>query len=616
MKNIAKLLSLVLINVLTFGITSCTEEFEYTKATVPANQVYFGKDQATTIDIDKNAGSFDINVYRVDSVGELTVPVTFTASEGNIYNVPSSVTFANGKKVAPLHITFDSEKVEYGEYTGGTITLSGEGFDSTYGISSLAFTAGATEWVPFDENNSVGLYREDMVTTFFGVENVMYNVYMEKSKVRPGMYRMKNVYGAAYPYNEDGDYDTSKDYYWVINATDPDYVYFETYESEMTWSYGQFIFGSLVSYNLDGGVPLETIKANKPEWFGTLRNGVITMPQKSMFSIMTEYNPDAPYYGNVNGMLAVALPGAKIADYTIGCSYAGRYTDPDENDFALVDITMGEDVASVKYTMVPEGVDLNATLNGMIDGSVEAQSVTEPGQVQIPYTETGKYGVLLVGFDNEGVAQSAYAIIVKLRSSKDALETWTDVAAGQMTLGAKDLSYNFFGESIGCITGDEPISYEAIMSQSSIDPTRFRLAPYIFDDTPLYFNVLANGQIIMDQEESGFWSSETDKVYVSDCYSYILNVEKDEDFANMVVEYNLHSYYSAERDLYVFQEFFWNKEGIFGVQRDLFEVSARAAKAVSTAMAKAKQAAKEKKLEKRVASRPHFLIKNNAKLFN
>ena len=315
-------------------------------------------------------------------------------------------------------------------------------------------------------------------------------------------------------------------------------------------------------------------------------------------------------------MLAVALPGAKIADYTIGCTYAGRYTDPDENDYALVDITMAEDVASVKYTMVLEGVDLNATLNGMIDGTVDAPSITEPGQVKIPYTETGKYGVLLVGFDEEGVAQSAYAIIVKLRSSKDALETWTDVAAGQLTLGAKDLSYNFFGEYIGCITGSEPFSFEAIMSQSSTDPTRFRLEPYIFDDTPLYFNVLENGQIIMDQEESGFWSSETDKVYVSDCYSYILNVEKDPDFANKIIEYNLHSYYSAEKDLYVFQEFFWNKEGIFGAQRDLFEVSARAAKAVSRAMAKARQAAKEKKFEKRVSCRPHFLLKNNTELFN
>ena len=84
MKKITKLFSLVLISLVAFGISSCTDKYEYEQATVPSSQVYFNKDQATTITVDKKSSSFDVNIYRVDTNGELTVPLTFTPGEGNI----------------------------------------------------------------------------------------------------------------------------------------------------------------------------------------------------------------------------------------------------------------------------------------------------------------------------------------------------------------------------------------------------------------------------------------------------------------------------------------------------------------------------------------------------
>ena len=99
--------------------------------------MYFNKDQATTITVDKKSSSFDVNIYRVDTNGELTVPLTFTPGEGNIYTVPASATFADGKNVATITISYDPEKLVYGEYTGGTITVGGEGIDTTYGVSAF-----------------------------------------------------------------------------------------------------------------------------------------------------------------------------------------------------------------------------------------------------------------------------------------------------------------------------------------------------------------------------------------------------------------------------------------------------------------------------------------------
>lgn len=212
MRKLIRLSYLALVGILAAALSACSSDFDYTGAAVPANQVYFSNTEPSTIQIDKNAGSFNITLHRVDSVGELNVPLTFTPGEGNIYTVPTSVTFADGKKTADIKVTFDPAAAKYGSYTGGTIAISGSDIDNTYGLSSYTFTAGATEWTDFDENKSFGSYREDLMTTFFKVDNVVYNVKMQKSIVNKGMYRMVNTYGKAYPYNEDGDYDASKNY--------------------------------------------------------------------------------------------------------------------------------------------------------------------------------------------------------------------------------------------------------------------------------------------------------------------------------------------------------------------------------------------------------------------
>ncbi len=48
-----------------------------------------------------------------------------------------------------------------------------------------------------------------------------YMVEVEESMTQPGLYRLVNPYGAAFPYNEPGDYDADNNYYLTINAVDP-----------------------------------------------------------------------------------------------------------------------------------------------------------------------------------------------------------------------------------------------------------------------------------------------------------------------------------------------------------------------------------------------------------
>lgn len=593
MRKLIRLSYLALVGILVAALSACSSDFDYTGAAVPANQVYFSNTEPSTIEIDKNAGSFNITLHRVDSVGELNVPLTFTPGEGNIYTVPASVTFADGKKTADIKVTFDPAAAKYGSYTGGTIAISGSGIDNTYGLSSYTFTAGATEWADFAENKSVGSYREDMIAQGFGLKNVVYNVKMQKSIVNKGMYRMVNVYGKAYPYNEDGDYDTSKDYYWVINATDPDHVYFETYNSEMNWSdYGQFTFTSLVAYFLSKGKTLDEVKQAHPEYFGTLKDGIITMPAKSMMFSMSKYNNGAWLTGNGNGMLAVALPGYTIADYNVAAAYKGRFTDASSQDYARFTLTLGSDVASVKCALASSSDDLDKVATGITDGSVKSVSATADGDIELPYTDSGDYTLVVVAYNADGDAVGTYTVAQKLKSSKEAVEQFTDIASGTFTIGAEDMSTLVSKTAWGLLL-QQTTTQEAVLSQSQSDPTHFKLTPFLSEDSKyaLTFTVDANGNIVVDGVETGV-SLDAGMLMASDIVTYF---GADTDNGRAVAANGGASTYDSANNLYTFVLFYYIGDSAYGLEKETFKVESTGAKALATAIAKAKRAAKAKR---------------------
>jgi hypothetical protein len=178
-------------------------------------------------------------------------------------------------------------------------------------------------WISFDnystnqdspwESLGMATYREDIVTTFFNAENIVYEVEIERNVETPGLYRLVNPYGAAYPYNDEGEYDTSENHYMVIDAQDPEAVTIQQTYTGMNWGYGEFIVWSLADYYLNQGVTAEEIAAEG--YFGKLENGVITFPTRTLLIAMTEYEDGDLYYANTNGLFAVALPGYSIPEY-------------------------------------------------------------------------------------------------------------------------------------------------------------------------------------------------------------------------------------------------------------------------------------------------------------
>ena len=586
MKNILRFSYMVLLSLVAFAISSCTSDYDYTGAPKVANEVYFSNTQQSKIELSKSNSSFVVTLHRVETKGELTVLLNYTPDEGSIFSVPNHVTFADGEAEAPITITYNPEDLLYGTYNGGTISVANEDYDTTYGIGSFTFEAGATEWMDINTNKSTGAFRDDAISSLLGIEPPTFEVKIQKSVVEEGKYRILNPYKAwadEYAEKNEATYDGA-DHYWVINATDPDYVYFEPCETGVDLGLGAVTATSFVANYLSQGVTLDKIKVAKPELFGKLEKGVITMPAKSLLLLMG----DNGYYGGTNGLFSVALPGNVIADYRVEAAYKGRFTDANDNDFAQVTMTLSNDVAKVKYALVPASSDLNATVSGIIDGSVASEEVSASGDVQVPFDETGKYVLVMVMYNANDEAVGSDVLNLSLKSSKDAAEVWNDIAAGTVTIGVKSYGSILFQEDPGVLMG-EPVVTEGVLSQSGSDPTKFRITPFAVEKAPLEFTVAENGTITVDTQETGLALQDGTAILVSDILTYF---GADSDNGQFLASKGFISKYDSSKKLYTFFNIYTNASGnAYAFESDTFEVTDEGKAKIHAAFAKAKKAA-------------------------
>lgn len=171
-------------------------------------------------------------------------------------------------------------------------------------VESLDFITGV--W------KSIGkaLYTDDLVTSIFNAENVTYEVEVEQDMLNPNMIRLVDPYGAAYPHNSPGDYDTKKDYYITFNCEDPEGVYIDGWcEMGMDWGYGMFSMTSYAYYLMAKGYSFDEVKA--AGYMGTLdENLCITFPVNGLVIQMAYWGMT---YANKNGAFKLDLSTTTFA---------------------------------------------------------------------------------------------------------------------------------------------------------------------------------------------------------------------------------------------------------------------------------------------------------------
>jgi len=186
---------------------------------------------------------------------------------------------------------------ESGDYTIIAVAYDENGEAQEYMAATFEYFApGASN--PWE---SIGFcpYTEDIVGPWFGADVLTYYVEVLKNTEKPGMYRMVHPYGADYPYNDEGDYDTAT-HYFEINATDPDAVWFDDQNLGVDWSYGTMHAYSLYYAYISNGYTPEQCAA----YAGKLADGKITFPTKALYVYDTGGNSN---YANTNGKFCLDL---------------------------------------------------------------------------------------------------------------------------------------------------------------------------------------------------------------------------------------------------------------------------------------------------------------------
>lgn len=577
MNKIFRYAKIAVAALVTVAMAACTSDYEYdTPEALKGAQVYFSNTLPSKIEVNKESGNFDVTLSRQNTEGELTVPLMFTADEGNIYTVPSTVTFADGEATANIHITFNPDDLVYGNYVGGTISFDADNFSTPYGATSYQFKAGASAYE--DVEGGKGKFRDGLISALYGIEVLEYDVQIQKDAHTPGIYRVVAPYGqkgwsGANPwYTAFDENESNTD--MIIDATDPDFVYIKgTFNTGVTLNSSDGVLSAIsyVQYLLDKGNSLDLIKSKMPELFGTFKDGVFTFPAKS---ILLYFGSGGDlYYGNTDGMLRVAMPGVVLKDYSVGVEYLGRMTDINDKDNAVFNLTFGADVTTVKYALVKEGEDLDKTASGIIDGSVEATEISEAGRVEVPFEESGNYYLVTVSYEN-GEAKGADATPITLKSSKDAEEQFEEVAYGVFTLGVEDISGPFFPKEgpMGCflekLGGTSPYPSEATLLQSKSDPTHFRITPWLNEGYDFDFTWnKETGVISVSNNNSGVTGNEAgDKIIVDDVATII-------GYPDASAAGVLNSYHE---NVFTFNLVYHLGNGIFAMEKETFEITATA----------------------------------------
>lgn len=316
-----------------------------------------------------NNGGFYLNVYRyyMDGVGGFVIEADDIIGEAEGYdrydysgslNLGSSIegvrdiTFTVGKDIASVRYVILDEKIDDEEKASSILMQLLEGsinystldqFTTDDGKNYYGVIKYATEvsgyhtivsagldaagncyfWYYWwfyqdaleDKSNltwtslGTGTYTDDFFTTFWNTGNQTWEVEIEQCDQNPARIRMVYPYDAKYPYNEDGDWATDKSYDIEIMIPDNEHVYIAPQEIGVDWGYGMITIASTGGYDIvNGGYTIDSLS---PADFGTLSDGVITFPSRSLVISLADYKSGAWHYANTNGAFKLVLPGVE-----------------------------------------------------------------------------------------------------------------------------------------------------------------------------------------------------------------------------------------------------------------------------------------------------------------
>ena len=559
------------------GLSSCNTDAEGTVYNSNLEHVSFdGSSASVSLSVDETSTTIPVTINR----GVVTNASTFTfkavASEEGIFSndANGSVTFAPGQNSVTFNVkAANLEKEKSYTYKLSLSDDAIETADTVTGVKqNKVYTIKVSregDWTAWEKWNKEGTADYTYCGAVFSGDDPNLNFTYRKSVINENRMQFKLEHWG----NDTElilDYDKSTG---VVSCA-------SQYTGYTHSTYGDVMIADIPSYFSEGITP---------EDYGSFdeEQGIITIP--------VVYYVSAGYFGY--GPEYVYIDGYTRADYSMTVAYFGKLTTAEEENFLLADITFAKDVEYVLYALAT-AEDADATLAGLIDGSVAGEKLKESGRVQVPVTESGTYYLIAVAFA-DGKAVNYETAKIKYTAGGEPEETWTPMYIGNYTYTTADYSQSQAG---GIWEG----TIEAVLYHSDTDASRWKIAPWadLTGENGMIFTMDDDGVLTVDQVYTGYTDPEWGDVFAT-------------DFVTASVA-DMPSYY--EKGAFYFNLMYHDADGAWAFVQDTFTLTAEYGEASSRAKAisKAKRshggkmAKHESKLDRRFFA-PVLKLKKNRK---
>lgn len=462
MKNINKIL--VALATTALALVSCQKEESWKPGEFDNGpQAYFSSEAQTSLNLSSQENTFDVKVYRVDTKDAVSIALN-AEGDTEFFTVPASASFSAGQNVVDLEIGYDPDAIGFDATKSLTLSLADATQKTQYGVSSLSLKvtipspwtllgkASITDNYYMETTRSFNLYQNDLDPNLFRLDSP----FISGDKPTLRLLQPGDVYkGVTITMEGLVAYD---DIDLILNTNYNDEVYmvfpgrFTSLASEAAWAHN-----TVLAYQ-DNGMP-----------------GIVQLaPYYYMFNT-GGWNKTA-----LDGMVEIIFPGYVVLDTSAEVEYMGVFTQASDGlSYAQAAITLGADVEEAKVAIVP-GDDPDAAAIAVLSGDVEAETITEGGNVNIAIPEgiEGTCTAVVITYVGGEAQEYGYATFQYFGGAPS-----DNFVAGEYSFGSSTLSitpiggYEYLVEGLGAM--DDGTAWYAVYNPNA---NTFTLSGVIFEE--------------------------------------------------------------------------------------------------------------------------------------
>jgi len=452
------------------GFASCSDDKdEYTPASPAGNaEVYFDRDQATTVNLTNGQTEITLPVYRVVADEAMTVNISSVNPSG-IFTVPPSVSFEAGSKETEFTVNLDWDQVEGSVDYILTLTID-QAQTSPYGLSQITLNASYAPWSEWEPLTKDGAEIGATYTTFL----FNFAMYFPEVQVRHSL--LDEINNSK---NDEGEWEHLQ--YRMCNyiASDDNqaYIGFIMYDGPLLVSRNTKTNAVSISLTPIGYTHAELgdLYLYSPESLGSTFD-----PVTGLFMINCYYL-NLEGYG-YQGTDLLQLDG--YVDYSVTMTEGGHYIDANGTDYQVIKASFSEDISSVKYVLVsgsPIADVILATAEKIDKGELDAQTLTAPGAMAFAIEEKGTYTVIAVAYDKNEKMVHTDTFTFNYRpfsaAEEDPNEGWTSLGYCRYT--DDTFTYMFYEDPVPYVV------YSVELQEKDDEPGLYRLVNPYGADYPL-----------------------------------------------------------------------------------------------------------------------------------